>query len=195
MGKKDELKALYDAYTEDPRFEHLRKLNRNFVPGSGPLRASLMLIGEAPGSMENIKRMPFVGRAGINLNNLLSDVGIDPEDVFTTNAVKYWPEGRQADHNKTIYTPTLEEVVASRDYLRKEVSIVEPLVVGLCGRTAINAVFPKLLDVFHNHGRLLENLFVPLYHPARITYQPWTKSAVKEGYAKLAGILQAKSAA
>jgi uracil-DNA glycosylase len=193
----DDLKLLYDAYYVDERFSHLRRIDppRKFVPGSGPLKASLMLVGEAPGRMENAKGMPFVGRAGINLTNLLDDVKINSDDVFFTNAVKFWPEKKFDENNVANYTPTEEEVEASRDYLIKEIEIVEPLVVGMCGRTAINAIFPEINDVFHNHGALLKGRFVPLYHPARISYQPTSKRAVKEGYTKLAAYLAAKVAA
>jgi uracil-DNA glycosylase len=191
MGKMEDLKALYDAYVVDEHFQHLRNLNRKFVPGSGPLRADLMLIGEAPGKMENAKRIPFVGRAGINLTNLLEDVKIDPDDVFFTNAVKYWPI-RQSDGS---FSPTEEEIEISRDYLLKEIEIVEPLVIGMCGRTAIHTLFPEINDVFHNHGELLQGRFVPLYHPAVVSYQPHRKPAVREGYTKLAAYLAAKAAA
>jgi DNA polymerase len=191
MGKMEELKALYDSYLMDTKFAHLRDAKRKFVPGAGPLRANLMLVGEAPGKMENAKGVPFVGRAGINLTNLLEDVSIDVDDVFFTNAVKFYPL-RHVDGN---FTPTEEEIAASREYLLKEIDIVEPLVVGMCGRTAIHTVYPNLNDVFHNHGKLLDGKFVPLYHPAVVSYQPHRKLAVREGYTKLAAYLVAKAVA
>jgi DNA polymerase len=195
MGKMEDLRALYDAYAIDPGFEHLRKLRRKFVPGAGPLRAGLMLIGEAPGKMENAKGIPFVGRAGINLTNLLEDVKIDSDDVFFTNTVKYWPERKYDENHNANFTPTESEVRISREYLMKEIEIVDPLVVGMCGRTSIHTIFPELDDVFHAHGELLKGKFVPLYHPAVISYQPTRKSAVREGYTKLAAYLAARSAA
>lgn len=191
MSRMDDLRELYDSYLVDSRFNHLRDARRKFVPGAGPLRAGLMLIGEAPGKMENAKGIPFVGRAGINLNNLLEDVKINPDEVFFTNTVKYWPL-QQTDGT---YTPTDEELLASREYLLKEIEIVEPLVIGMCGRTAIHTIFPSIKDVYHSHGELLQGKYVPLYHPAVISYQPHRKSSVREGYTKLAAYLAAKAVA
>jgi len=189
MGKMEELKALYDSYVVDEKFSHLRALRRKFVPGAGPLKANLMLVGEAPGKLENAKGVPFVGRSGENLNNILQDVKIASDDVFLTNVVKYMPEQIGGS-----VTPTEEEIEDSRGYLLKEIDIVEPVIIGLCGRTAIHAVFPDITDVTQFHGDLLEGRFVPLYHPAFISYQPMRKHLVKEGYIRLAAYLTMKVA-
>jgi len=191
MGTMEELDKLYQQYQEDPRFSHLRRVGRNFVPGVGFLNPKVLIIGEAPGKMENAYKIPFVGRAGKNLSLLLNDVGIKDENVFYTNTVKYYPL-QQSDGN---FTPVEDEIVASREYLLKEIEIVSPLVVGMCGRAAIHTVFPELNNVFHNHGELLKDKFVPLYHPAVLTYQPYRKALVTEGYIKLAAYATAKSAA
>lgn len=195
MGTIADLKALYDRYYVDPSFSHLRDIEpkRKFVPGAGPLQAHLMLIGEAPGRMENARGLPFVGRAGTILNNLLEDTRIDTEDVFYTNSVKYWPRQQEDDS----WTPTEEEINASRPYLLEEINIVNPLIVGMCGRTSIHTLFPELNDVHKKHGQLLEKdgrKFVPLYHPALISYQPTKKSMVREGYTRLAAYLSMMAA-
>lgn len=186
-----ELKDVYDRYLADPRFNHLREAGRKFVSGAGPLKAKVMLIGEAPGRMENAKSVPFIGPAGVKLENLLEDVKIDSSDVFFTNVVKYWPL-QQEDGS---FTPTEEEVNASRDYLLEEINVVQPLVIGMCGRTAIHTIYPQFTDVFHNHGNLIDGKFVPLYHPAVLLYQKHRRNAVREGYTKLAAYLAAKVAA
>lgn len=191
MGRMDDLKALYDSYLVDEKFQHLRDAGRKFVPGAGRLKASLMLIGEAPGKMENAKGIPFVGRAGNNLSLLLEDTKISEDDVFFTNTVKYQPL-QQIDRS---WSPTEEEIEYSRDYILKEIEIVDPIVIGLCGRTAIHAIFPELSNVFSHHGQLLENRFVPLYHPAVMSYQPARKSTIREGYIKLKAYLDAKAVA
>jgi uracil-DNA glycosylase len=193
--RMDDLKVLYDTYAADSRFEHLRTLGRKFIPGKGHLSSPLMLIGEAPGRMENAKGAPFVGRAGENLQNLLEDVKIKWEDIFLTNAVKYWPEGERGEDGKYTYTPTEDEIQASRAYLIKEVEIVQPLIVGLCGRTAIHTMFDELNDVYHQHGELLLGKYVPLYHPMRISYNVSSKATVRMGYTKLAAYLTAKAVA
>lgn len=190
MGRIDNLKALYDSYLVDERFQHLRDLGRKFVPGAGPLSAGIMLIGEAPGKMENARGIPFVGRAGSNLSLLLEDTKIKEDDVFFTNAVKYQPV-QQEDRS---WTPTEEEIEASREYILREIDIVSPTVVGLCGRTAIHTIFPELSNVFSHHGQLLNSKFVPLYHPAVMSYNPLKKSTVRTGYTQLKAYYDAKVA-
>lgn len=192
VGSKQELADLYEAYKKDPRFDHLRRDTVNFVPGVGPLKPTLMLIGEAPGRMENAKRIPFVGQAGQALTNLLEDVGIIEYDIFETNAVKYWPPRRGTPPN---VTPTEEEISASREYLLREIEIVDPAIIGMCGVSAYKAVFADAKTIYDHHGELLEGRFVPLYHPARICYDPSTKPKVREGYTKLRAYMDARSVA
>jgi DNA polymerase len=196
MGKMEDLKALYDAYVVDERFQHLRDIGRKFVPGAGPLKPSVMLIGEAPGKMENAKGIPFVGRAGVILDNILTDVRIDSDDVFQTNSIKYQPAPvSQGPGLPPRFPPTEEEIEASREYILEEIEIVEPIVIGLCGRTAIHLVFPNVENVYSHHGELIKGKFVPLYHPAVIGYNPLRKIIVREGYTKLKAYLDAKKAA
>lgn len=191
MSNLQDLENIYYTYEEDPAFNHLRENHRNFVPGIGPLQAPLMLIGEAPGKMENVKLQPFVGKAGRNLVDILTEVGISTEEVFRTNTVKYWPLPQQDGS----YTPTEQEIVDSKEYLLKEIEIVDPVVVGLCGKVAINSIFPDIKAVAEKQGELLQGKFVPLYHPALVSYQPWMKDRIREGYLKLKAYLDAKAAA
>ena len=58
------------------------------VPGDGPIPATIMIVGEAPGAAEAVKGRPFVGRSGIRLEAFLSIAGIKREDVYITNVEK-----------------------------------------------------------------------------------------------------------
>jgi DNA polymerase len=78
-----------------------------------------MLVGEAPGARENLHGKPFVGPSGILLGRLLALAGLDWEDVYVTNVVKYWP-------GKGNPTPAGDLVVASVPYLRREYASVKP---------------------------------------------------------------------
>ena len=157
-----------------------------FVPGDGPLNPDIMLIGEAPGRLENAKRMPFVGRAGTNLVNILIDLDIDPFHVYMTNVIKYWP--RYSDGRTR--TPETDEIAKSREYLIEEINIVNPKIIGLCGYSAIKAIYPKIPNVYHSHAELLDGKYVPLYHPATITWPGANKELTKSGYAKLVKYLE-----
>lgn len=175
-NQESELNALYNEQARDSRFMSLIAADINFVPGAGPMNPDIMLVGEAPGAQENARRTPFIGRAGINLTHLLNDLNIDPFGVFLTNACKLWPQGK--DLSQT-------ELEACSEYLKREIEIVNPKIVGLCGRSAIRSIYPELSEVFKNNGDLLDGKFVPLYHPAVVTYSQDKKKLVRAGYAAL----------
>jgi len=188
MSALIDLQEIYDIYRHDPRFNHMREDSRiRFVPGTGPMNPRIMIIGEAPGELENARQIPFVGRAGTNLMQLLEKVGIPLDDVYLTNSVKYRPTD-QFGKNRT---PTPEEMEESRDYLRKEIELVNPKVVGLAGKVPFRTVFPRETspriygDFNKIHGTLLEDRYVPLYHPAVLTYKPNQAVVIERGYRKL----------
>lgn len=182
MNQDERLEDLYSKYQKDPHFQHLRdQPSTFFVGGDGPLNPDLMLIGEAPGRLENANRMPFIGRAGTNLTNILTDLDIDPYFTYRTNIVKYWPR----DSNGKTRPPTEQEIENSVLYLRKEIDIVKPKLVGLLGYSAITALYPNIPDVHHSHAKLLDDKYVPLYHPATYTWNVSKKTIVKSGYRQL----------
>lgn len=182
----EELTEVYSRYASDPRFKDLRQEGVNLVPGRGPINCDIMLVGEAPGSQENANRMPFVGRAGNNLTNILTDVGLDIYSMYLTNVVKYWPKPNTPGVKRYL---TPEEIDASRAYLQEEIDAVDPMIVGLCGRFAIQAIYPDKTEVFADHGDILDNRYVCLYHPAVLSYDKTKRSLLLEGYSKLKGYL------
>jgi len=188
-SQKAKLKELYDQYTVDPVFDHLRAEDINFVPGAGVLKPKVMLIGEAPGKIENAKTIPFVGPAGKELKIILEEVHIDSDnDVFFTNVVKYWPRTKE----RRTRPPVEKEVQASRKYLLEEIELVNPIFIGLCGRISIQAIFPNVESVRSQHGKLLHGRFVPLYHPAVVLYKPEKKEEVLIGYRVLRSLLDSQ---
>lgn len=181
------IQDLYREYSEDPNFDHMKDAKTRFVPGTGPVNPAIMIIGEAPGELENARQIPFVGRAGANLMQILEKVGIDSGQVFLTNAVKFRPTDQFGSNR----TPTPEEMEFSREYLFKEITLVNPKVVGLAGKVPFRTIFPKSSspreygDFARIHGTLLNDLYVPLYHPAVLTYRPNQASLIERGYRKL----------
>lgn len=190
QGQLDQLNELYTKYTKDPRFNSLRGEGINFVQGSGPVNPTLMLVGESPGRMENAYRQPFRGKAGQVLTNLLLDSGIDPGFTFMTNVIKYWPKDPNPNPANPLEVKSRPlhhvEIEASREYLRREIEIVNPLIVGLCGRSSLQAIYPTKTEIYAEHGILLDDKYVPLYHPAVVLYAPQKKPLLREGYHKLA---------
>jgi uracil-DNA glycosylase len=183
------LQNLYASYDADPKFGYLRESDINLVPGSGSLKPSVMIIGEAPGSMENARQIPFVGPAGVELGKLLERAGIDASDTFMTNIVKYWTRTVE----RRVRPPTDVEVALSKPYLLEEIEIVSPRFIALCGRTPIRTFFPNVPSVRTVNGTLLKDRFVPLYHPAVVLYKREKYEEVLSGYRTLAALIGANN--
>lgn len=153
------LNTLYEEYQQVPQFEVLRA-NSPFVPGHGPTTTPLMIVGEAPGEREAEIGRPFVGPSGELLNGWLTRIGLPRESVFVTNVVKYRPRANR--------TPDPYERVLSHPYLREEIRIIDPPLVLLCGRVALDYLVPNAPvrdfynEVIEKDGRL----YLPTYHPS-----------------------------
>jgi DNA polymerase len=125
------------------------------VFGEGPVPAPVMLIGEQPGDKEDLAGRPFVGPAGLKLNEALNDAGISRQAVYVTNAVKhfkYVPRGRIRLHQK----PVTVEIKACRPWLEREFEFVKPKVAAALGATAAQALFGKAMPVNKNRGQLFD---------------------------------------
>lgn len=105
----------------------------NIVFGDGNAStAKIVLIGEAPGEMEDELGRPFVGRAGQLLNDFLAEAGISrEEDVYIINTVKCRPPENRV--------PTDEEKSACRKFLEAQIDIINPRAIVLCGATALKS--------------------------------------------------------
>ncbi len=98
------------------------------VPGEGPAKAKLMLVGQNPGAEEDKTGKPFIGRAGKFLNKILAKNGFRREEVFITNIVKHLsPENRK---------PLPDEIEACAPYLEAQIKAVQPKIVVLMGKAA-----------------------------------------------------------
>jgi DNA polymerase len=128
------LPDIYDAYRGDRRFDHLRTEGIVLVPGEGSSRPRVLIVGEAPGAMENTHKRPFVGASGAVLRSLIKDsAGLEERDYFITNVVKYRPPGNR--------TPGWEEIDASLPYLRQEYAALgSPAVLIAVGGVALMAL-------------------------------------------------------
>src|SRR6187399_2938864 len=125
-GREHELERLRREASGCRRCD-LWKRGTQTVFGSGPPRASLMLVGEQPGDQEDKAGEPFVGPAGQLLREALEKAGIDPAGVYLTNAVKHfkWIErGKRRIHER----PNRDEILACRAWLDEEVALVKPRV-------------------------------------------------------------------
>ena len=114
-----------------------------------------MLIGEQPGDTEDLAGRPFVGPAGLKLNEALEEAGVERRNVYVTNAVKhfkYVPRGKIRLHQK----PVTVEIKACRQWLERELDFVQPKVAVAMGATAAQSLFGKAMPINKNRGRLVD---------------------------------------
>jgi uracil-DNA glycosylase family protein len=126
------------------------------VPGEGPARAPLMVVGEQPGDREDREGRPFVGPAGRMLDRALGEAGIDPASVFRTNAVKHFRYDPGRAGKRIHKGPSRVHVVACGPWLAAELDLVRPRGVLVLGATAGGAVFGTSFRVGAARGHRLD---------------------------------------
>lgn len=173
MSKSAKLQEIAEAIALDRLYSGAL----NPVPGSGNPDAKLVIIGEAPGKKEDQLGEPFVGRSGQVLNKMLEQIGLDRDQVFITNVVKYRPPDNR--------DPSEEEIVKSIQYLDQQLAVIDPELILLMGRHALNIFFPGV-KISEAHSKLYkkdDRLYIPLFHPATTLYNPSNQQILSEGFA------------
>ncbi len=164
--KKEQLEEIFNSVKSCKKCE-LYKTRKNPVFGEGNADAKLMFVGEAPGKDEDIQGKPFVGRAGKLLNELLAEVGIDRDDIYIANCLKCRPPNNR--------DPNSEELSSCFFYLKQQISIIQPYVIGTLGRystyqlTNEKGALGTLRGKVFTFGKIK---IVPLYHPAYLLRNP-----------------------
>src|SRR5207248_5593134 len=131
------------------------------VPGVGPCPANVLIVGEAPGFNEDRQGEPFVGAAGKLLDTLLARIGLSRADVYITNVLKCRPPMNR--------DPMPNEAEACSPYLKEQLALIQPKVVLILGRHALERLMPGQGSISRIHGSLIKRgdvAYVPLYHPA-----------------------------
>ncbi|MEK7202036.1 MAG: uracil-DNA glycosylase [Patescibacteria group bacterium] len=159
--------------------------NQNPVPGEGSPDAEIMFVGEAPGKKENETGRPFVGAAGKFLNEMLNSIGLEREDIFIANVIKYQPpENRD---------PLPEEIALQLPFLKKQIAIIKPKLICFLGRHALHALLPdETRPISVLHGQLVKDdnqHYLPLYHPAAALYNGGMRQTLLDDFAKIPGIM------
>ncbi len=154
------------------------------VPGAGPVTAEIMFIGEAPGFHEDQQGIPFVGAAGKLLNQMLEKAGIARETIYITNVIKCRPPGNR--------DPRPEEVEACRDFLERQIEVIDPKIIVTLGRYSMARAFPneKISRIHGQPRRVGGRIFFPMYHPAAALHQPSLRRVVEEDFLKLKAVLE-----
>ena len=151
---------------------NLCETRRNTVFGSGSATADWLLVGEAPGAEEDKQGLPFVGRAGQLLNNMLSSLGLDRGDAYIANVLKCRPP-RNRD-------PMGEEVRKCEPYLHQQIGNIQPRIIIAMGRFAAQSLLKDTTPISRLRGQVheYEKFGIPLiatYHPAYLLRSPLEK--------------------
>ena len=185
--RRELLKAVYEEARECVRCP-LHQTRTTVVFGSGNADADLMFIGEAPGANEDRIGLPFVGQAGKLLDTLLAEIGFERKDVFVANTVKCRPPGNRDPHPK--------EIESCQDYLRRQVALIEPVVICTLGNFSTKLLRADTTGISRLHGR--EEVRVigsravrlyPLYHPAAALYTPSMLETLRADFHRIPELL------
>ena len=158
------------------------------VPGNGSHTADVMFIGEGPGYYEDQQGLPFVGRAGQLLNEMLAAIGMRREDVFVTNMIKC-----RAPNNRD---PLPIEIRSCGPYLDRQIELISPKVIVTLGRYSTAKFFPdepigKLRGTPANWNGIT---VYPMYHPAAALRNSTIRAALERDFLKLPSLLEATPA-
>ena len=152
------------------------------VFGEGSSRAPIVLVGEQPGDHEDREGSPFVGPAGKMLWEAIEGAGLNPAEVYVTNAVKHfkWTPGK----SKRLHAkPNRREVEACMPWLQAEVQLLSPRVIVGLGSTACQAMLGPTVRITKDRGSIAEWNGLPVvvtFHPSAIlrTPDPEARSAM-----------------
>lgn len=172
------LQIIADEIGPDCQRCKLGKLGRKeIVFGTGDPHAELMFIGEGPGADEDAQGLPFVGRAGQLLNNMIAAMGLKREDVYIANVVKCRPPNNRV--------PEPEEGATCSPFLFRQIDVVRPEVLVALGATAATWLLGTRQPLAGLRGRVhgvRGTKLIVTYHPAYLLRDPRQK---KEAWADL----------
>jgi uracil-DNA glycosylase len=185
--RREQLIELYHEAKDCTRCP-LSQTRTNLVFGAGNADADLMFVGEAPGQQEDLQGIPFVGRAGKLLDQLLGEVGLERGDVFIANVLKNRPPGNR--------DPQPEEIEACKPYLYTQVELIEPKVICTLGNFATKLLTRSSRGITSVRGKpQLHELggrwvrIYPLFHPAAALRTPRVLEELRQDFAGLPPLL------
>ena len=163
MTTWEDLRAACLSCTQCP----LCQTRTNVAFGVGPENAEVLFVGEGPGEQEDLQGIPFVGRAGQFLTDMLSLIDLDRSQYYITNIVKCRPPGNR--------DPLNTEQDACIDYLREQVRLIRPKIIVCLGRIAAMKLIREDFRITREHGQWVEKngvAMTALYHPSALLRDP-----------------------
>jgi len=181
--KREKLKSFFYKI-KDCRQCELNEGRTRFVFGSGNAAAKLMFVGEAPGKNEDLQGLPFVGRAGKILDDLLGSIGMNRKEVFIANVLKCRPPNNR--------DPRIDEINTCKEYLFEQINIIDPKIICTLGKYSTQLILDTSHGitglrgkVFHRDGRTI----LPINHPAAVLYNPSRIEILQNDFLRIKDLL------
>ena len=177
------LSELCQQITTCQRCQVLAENRTRVVPGEGAEDADIVFIGEAPGWHEDQQGRPFVGPAGMFLNQLINSIGLRREQVYITNVIKCRPPQNR--------DPLPTEIQNCCPWLDRQVELISPKMVVTLGRYSMAMFFPgKSISKIHGTAHKQDNIiYYAMYHPAAALHQQSLRRVVEADMLKIPQIL------
>lgn len=184
MSKKEDMERIADA-VENCKNCSLWKTRHKAVVGGGSADSTILFVGEAPGYYEDQQGLPFVGKAGKILEELLSSIGLQRDEIYIANILKCRPPQNR--------NPLKSEIESCTEHLNNQIELIQPNIIVPLGNFATTYIFEKFgfppEKISRIHGKIFQinTLFgkttiIPMYHPAVATYNPNTKNILLEDF-------------
>lgn len=170
----DELKAALAEFDECA----LKRTATNLVFADGNPEAEVVFVGEAPGAEEDRQGLPFVGKAGQLLDNMLAAIGLDRNSAYITNILFWRPPGNRQ--------PTSGEIAACLPFVERHIELLSPKILVLLGGTAAKTLLARNEGIMRLRGRWFNYATpglsrplpaIPTFHPAYLLRSPGQKRA------------------
>lgn len=165
----------------------LHKHRTKIVFGVGNPKAELVFVGEGPGHDEDIQGIPFVGRAGQLLTQMIDAMGLRRDDVYICNVIKCRPPENR--------TPEKDEIATCSPFLLRQLAVIHPKVIVCLGNVAAQTLLSTHKSISHFRGQWFDYRGARLmatYHPAYLLRNPNAKGEVWNDLKKVLGVLGLK---
>jgi len=158
----------------------LHKTRNKIVFGDGSAKAELVFIGEGPGADEDAQGLPFVGRAGKLLTQMIEAMGLQRQQVYICNVVKCRPPGNRQ--------PEPDEIEKCSPFLFRQLDALRPKAIVCLGATAAQTLLQTNRGISHFRGQWMDYRgykMLATYHPAYLLRNPAAKRDVRKDLQKV----------
>jgi DNA polymerase len=165
----------------------LHRRRTNIVFGVGNPKADLVFVGEGPGHDEDVQGIPFVGRAGQLLTQIIDAMGLRREDVYICNVIKCRPPENRL--------PEKDEIATCSPFLLRQIAVIEPKVIVCLGNIAAQTLLGTNKSISHFRGQWFDyrgSRLIATYHPAYLLRNPAAKGDVWNDLKKVMATLGLK---